>query len=240
MQTASSGIFPLCFCRQAESLYLGLPIACTEIVHEYRPPCVERFCLAPRHAHHRIVVIGGMVEIMHHVLGIRISRITHPYQRIGVNIDCFFNDELRTITVSADAMQLIQAIYLAELFVQSSFACGSIEIHPPVTEVQFSGVVTRCVVKLIRALEEVFIIQKIENIFVLPINRGFPIQNVPLVDKAIQFPSQGVFCKEEVLVIVFGKGVAEKRILHPTCELAVFVIGDLMHVHVECWNTHGF
>ena len=181
-----------------------------------------------------------MVEIMHHVLGIRISRITHPYQRIGVNIDCFFNDELRTITMSADAMQLIQAIYLTKFFVQSSFACGSIEIHPPVTEVQFSGVVTRCVVKLIRALEEVFIIQKIENIFVLPINRCFPIQDVSLVNKAIQFPPECIFSEKEVLVVVFSEGIAEKRILHPTCELAVFVIGDLMHVHVECWNTHGF
>ena len=171
---------------------------------------------------------------------VRIGRVVDPHQGVRVDVDDLFQHKLSPIAVATGGVQLVEFIHLPVLFVAAIFLCSCVQVHPIVAVIELSCIEFAAVVKLVRPLEVELVVQQVKHILVFPIHRLFPIQQEALVDETIQFLTLGVFSYEVAVVVVVCQRLKEQRVTHVVHELAVFVVGDFVDVHVKRRDGHRF
>ena len=142
--------------------------------------------------------------------------------------------------MTTGGVKLVEFVHLSVLLVAAAFLGSGVQVHPVVTVVELARVQFPAVVELVRPLEVELVVQQIKDVLVFPIDGFFPVEQEALVDEAVELLPLGVLSHEVAVVVVVRQRLKEQRVAHVVHELAVFVVGDFVHVHVERRNGHRF
>ena len=142
--------------------------------------------------------------------------------------------------MAAGGVKLVEFVHLAVFLVAAALLSCGVQVHPVVTVVELARVQLTAVVELVRPLEVELVVQQVKHVFVFPIDGFFPVEQEALVDEAVELLPFGVLSHKVAVVVVVRQRLKEQRVAHVVDELAVFVVGDFVHVHVERRNGHRF
>ena len=73
-------------------------------------------------------------------------------------------------------------------------------------------------------MEVEFIIERIEDVFVLHVDGLFPIEDVSFVDEAVELSALTIFCGEVLFKVILLKDIPEEAVFHVIHKLTVLVV----------------
>ena len=251
---AACRIFPFDFGGQAVTLNVTR-LGSHAAQEEFRTPCAEGLCLLPRHAHHRVVVVGRRREVVLHVHGVaRVREVVHPHRRVGIDGNDVGVDEIverRERTVDGFAHNFAVVVHVGRVFRDHHHLIG-VDFHVGVehTFARIETIFAECRLFVVeslvaevhllhvehaRAVIGVRFIHTVEG--ALLIFRGFaPRQGLVPVEMRLDGVAKLVdlnFIGLIAAVRRVGQSFAQDTIAHPLHKLSVHRVGHFGLIHPE-------